>query len=246
MAGLLETVLLASAATLAPLLIGLSGGYLLRSKPFNASLPLLTAIAAGVISWFFLDVMGDSALLGISEGLGGGASHLLLILLFPVGLLTMVFLDARSQTHSPMNVVYLAALAVGFHGVAEGIAIGSGLSPASDIFAAIGGVTVAESFVIHKALEGFAISIFLVAAGIRAKMIITVLVAGFPTTLGALIGFVFSPDSSYFFALGGGAALWLLTVLIQRSLSLTNRTVWAIALLLGFFLLYSAGLLHSV
>jgi zinc transporter ZupT len=190
--------------------------------------------------------MGDSTLLGISEGLGGGASHLLLILLFPVGLLTMVFLDARFQAHSKMNLGYLAALAVGFHGVAEGIAIGSGLSPSSDVFAAIGGVTVAESFVMHKALEGFAISVFLVAQGIRAKTITTVLVAGFPTTLGALIGFVFSPDSSYFFALGGGAALWLLTVLIQRSLSLTNRTVWAIALLLGFFLLYSAGLLHSV
>jgi hypothetical protein len=241
-----ETVVLVSAATLAPLLVGVYGGYLLRGNPVKASVPLLTAISAGVISWFFLDVMGDSALLGISQGLGGGASHLLLVLLFPVGLFIMISLESRSKTRNVLSPVYLAALAVGFHGVAEGIVIGSGLSPASDVFAAIGGVTVAESFVLHKALEGFAISIFLGGQKVYAKATTAVLVAGFPTILGALIGFGFSPDSSYFFALGGGAALWLLTVLVQKSMLLTNRTVWAMAILLGFLLLYSAGLLHSV
>ena len=246
MVGLLEIILLVSFATISPLLIGIFGGYLLGGKPIKASLPLMTAIAAGVISWFFLDVMGDSALLGISKGLGGGIPHLFLVLLFPMGLLTMVFLDARSQNRNKLSPVYLAALAVGFHGVAEGIVIGSGLSPASDVFAAIGGVAVAESFVIHKALEGFAISVFLAGRGIYTQTIVATLAAGVPTIFGTVIGFGFSPDSSYFFALGGGAALWLLTTLVQKSMSLANRTIWAMALLLGFLLLYSAGLLHSV
>jgi hypothetical protein len=238
--------MLVSAATLAPLLVGVYGGYLLRGNPVKASVPLLTAISAGVISWFFLDVMGDSTLLGISQGLSGGAPHLFLVLLFPVGLFTMVFLDAKSPSHNALNPVYVASLAVGFHGLAEGIAIGSGLSPASDVFTAIGGVAVAESFVLHKALEGFAVSIFLGGQRMYAKATAAVLVAGVPTILGALVGFGFSPDSSYFFALGGGAALWLLTVLVQKSMLLTNRTLWAMAILLGFLLLYSAGLLHSV
>ena len=246
MVGPLETIFLVTAATLSPLLVGIFGGYLLRRKPLKASLPLLTTIAAGIISWFFLDVMGDSALLGISKGFGGGVPHLFLVLLFPLGLFMMVFLDTRFQNRSTLSPVYLAALAVGFHGVAEGVVIGSGLSPASDVFAAIGGVSVAESFVIHKALEGFAISVFLAGQRVYTQTAIATLMAGVPTIFGTLIGSGFSPDSSYFFALGGGAALWLLTILVQKSISLANRTIWAMALLLGFLLLYSAGLLHSV
>jgi len=242
---LFETVELASAASLIPLFLGVYVGHAVRGRPANTSLPVVTTVAAGIMIWFFLDVMGEAALLGLNQGLAGGPLHLLIVLLFPIGFFTMILLEKTSQSHGPLDLVYLAAVAIGFHGLAEGITIGSGLSLAPDPIAAIGGVLAVVSFVVHKALEGFVVSVFLNPKTVLVKTVVAVLAAGLPTVFGSMIGLGFSPDSSYFFALSGGSALWLLGFLIQKSTSLANRTLWAIALLAGILLMYSAGLLHS-
>ena len=240
-----ETIGLATVSTLFPLLAGITLGYLLRGSNGSVRLPILTAIAAGIIAWFFVDVTADSGFIGLNQGFSGGLSHILIVLLFPAGFLVLMALDRRSQPISPIGAVYLAALAIGFHGLAEGIAVGSTLAPAVDTFDAIGGAAAAASFVIHKLLEAFTISVFLTNQKPLAKIFTAMLVAGVPTILGSAVGFGYSPDASFFFALGAGAALWLLAQLIQRSMSVTNRTVWANSLLAGVLLMYLAGLLHS-
>jgi len=154
-------------------------------------------------------------------------------------------LERGSPPNAYIEPVYLVALAVGFHGVAEGVAIGIGIAPASSALEAVGGTLAVASFILHKVLEGFVISVFLGSQRVYVRTSIAALVAGVPTMLGSAIGSTLSPDSSFFFALGGGAALWLLAMLIQQSSAVSNRTVWAISLLAGILLMYSTGLLHS-
>ncbi len=244
MVSLSETILLTSVATVLPLVLGIFIGYLLRGASASARLPVLTAIAAGIIVWFFLDVMGSAAFLGVNEGFSGGFSQVLLVILFPIGLLTMIGLDQKSKPNTLADPAYLAALAIGLHGVAEGVAIGSGLEPAPD-FLALGGIAAAVSFVVHKVLEGFAISVFLNQQKPYAKTLTATFVAGVPTILGSIIGFGLAPDTSFFFALGGGAALWLLTQLIQRSMVISKKTLWAGYLSSGLLMMYLAGLIHT-
>lgn len=239
-----ETILLTTVATILPLVLGIFIGYLLRGTSVTTRLPVLAAIAAGIIVWFFLDVMTGAAFLGVNEGFSGGFSQILLVILFPIGLLTMIGLDQKPKPSTFVDPAYLAALAIGLHGVAEGVAIGSGLEPAPD-FLALGGIEAAISFVVHKVLEGFAISVFLSQQKLYAKTLTATSIAGVPTILGSIIGFGLALDSSFFFALGGGAALWLLTQLIQRSAVITGKTLWAGSLFLGLLLMYIAGLIHA-
>lgn len=239
-----ETIGLTTISTVLPLLSGLVLGYFLRGKDRPARLPILATIAAGMIAWFFLDVMADAAFLGINEGFSGGVNQLLLIVLFPVGLMTMIGLDTRAKPASKPGIAYIVALAIGLHGIAEGVAIGSGLEPAPD-FLSLGGVEAAVSFVVHKVLEGFAISVFINPQRPYAKIFNAMLVAGVPTILGSAVGFGFALDSSFFFALGGGAAIWLLATLLQRSSSVADRRVWAAFLLSGVLSMYAAGLIHT-
>ena len=240
-----ETVAIGSLAAIPPLLIGILLGYLPRGRWKWTRLPVFTTIAAGIITWFFLDVMSEAAFLGVNQGFSGGPAHLLIVLLFPLGLFTMIALDQWPRPNAMADPAYLAALAVGFHGIAEGVLIGSGFAPATDILGAIGGIEAGESFVAHKILEGFAIGVLLNLQGDYSRTVKTALLAGLPTVLGLGIGYILSPDSSFFFALGAGPALWLLARLLQQSSSLTNKTVWAISLLAGVLLMYTAGLLHT-
>ena len=82
--------------------------------------------------------MADSAFLGLSQGLSGGIGHILIVLLFPLGFSTMIGLEQSRRLNAYGEPAYFAALAVGFHGVAESVAIGIGIAPASNLLDAMG------------------------------------------------------------------------------------------------------------
>ncbi len=137
------------------------------------------AVSAGIVFWFFLDVMNDAVLLDVNQGFGGGLDHALLAVLFAVGFLLLFGLE-RAFSKSPIRktrgertgrameisftIAVLVALGIGFHALAEGIEIGSLIPSATNIVDTIGGLSAGFAYVLHKFLEGFVIGVVAVFA----------------------------------------------------------------------------------
>ena len=190
-------------ATFVPLYLGLylptlAGSF--RTKKDHRQLILLfTGVSSGVMFWFFLDVMNDAALLGVNQGFSGGATHVVLAVLFAFALLLFfgletvlsTFTRSSQNTSSHPNtseqistnsrqlgaraisitfvVSAIIAFGIGFHAVGEGIEIGGILQYTPSIINAIGGLGPAIAYVIHKILEGLVIGTFALLAGVPRK-----------------------------------------------------------------------------
>src|SRR5437773_11548020 len=76
MADVLSTFAATALATFVPLYIGLFFPSL-RGKGSRESL-FFVAACVGIISWFFLDVAGDAALLDVNQGFGGDYTDVVL------------------------------------------------------------------------------------------------------------------------------------------------------------------------
>lgn len=257
-------------ATFAPLFVGLVlPKYITKLRNQYVAIWLVAA-AAGIIFWFFLDVMLDAAQLDVNEGFTTGLgdyTHPILTLTFAVGVGLLFLLEKRSSKSGVANsdgpqIVFekgswamgmtfataaLAALAVGFHALGEGILIGGALPGATSVLDAIGGVLPGLAYVLHKLLEGFVIGVFaVVASGTSARRIaILGALSGVPTVVGFFVGIPQINVATYFFALGGAGAVYIelkLIPLISRSGQLYTSIV---PVLLGFYAMYFAGLFHS-
>lgn len=260
-------VTLGIVATFVPLVVGLllpKGLARLRS-PYATV--WLAAFSAGVIFWFFLDVMGDAAQLGVNQGFGGSYTHVALASSFVLGIAVLFGFERRfsrarivwSTDESPQMrsiasditfvIATVAALGIGFHALGEGMAIGHTLPSAVDVYDAIGGPYPGVAYVLHKLLEGFVIGTFaVIAAATRLRHIAMLTgLAGIPTIIGFFVGLPpRSYDSTYMFALGGAGAVYVEMKLIPV-LARSGRFYAAIIpLLLGFYAMYVAGLFHSV
>jgi hypothetical protein len=274
-----------SLATFIPLYLGVfAPNVLVRLWKNPKLLTFLAAASAGIIFWFFLDVMGDAALLDVNQGFTGSVTQTarltqaVLIILFPVGLGILLALErkfsskssrgsqqlvAETGTTSPkfmgftFAVAAVSALAIGFHALGEGTAIGGSIPSQPTILEAIGGVLPGVAYILHKLLEGLVIGVFAVLAASNSprKLGYLGLLAGTPTIIGFFLGawnpFPVDPSKfnplniTFFFALGGAGALYIelkLVPLITR-----NRTqyIFVIPLLLGFYSMYLAGLFHG-
>jgi hypothetical protein len=74
---------------------------------------------------------------------------------------------------------------------------------------------------------------------------------GIPSAVGEVVGYYAPIDSSYFFALGGGAALFV-ALLVVRPIFVDDRIMtysqWVkivLAVLVGFLSLYAAAAFHA-
>ncbi len=203
-------------ATFIPLNLGLFAPRLFTSttRPKRRTITFLAAAAAGIIFWFFLDVMGDAALLDVNQGFRAddyiqAASHLVIALLFAAGLGILFLLEMRlrpktgqvNEHQSPSNrvplqltlrIAALAALAIGLHALGEGIQVGASLPRSSNILEAIGGVGPGIAYVLHKVLEGFVVGVFAILASpiSKSKLSHLGIIAGVPTVIGFVAGFV--------------------------------------------------------
>jgi len=256
-------------ATFVPLYVGLFVPRVLtmgRRGPRAAA--FLAAASAGIIFWFFVDVMLEAAQLDVNQGFRAtdytrAASHIVLALLFAAGLSALFFLDLRfrpkrpeGQVESPgtgiplkltFAIATMAALGIGLHALGEGVDIGSSLPNSANILDAIGGLLPGVAYVLHKLLEGFVVGVFAVLAGSISgrKLGILGLVSGAPTIIGFFVGLPSVLDAAYFFAMGAAGAVYIEIKLLPFFARTRFEYASVIPLLLGFYSIYVAGLFHS-
>ena len=244
-------------ATFVPLYLGLLFPTLL-GKGSRASL-FFVAASVGIISWFFLDVAGDSARLGVDQGFGGDYTHAVLAGSFAFGLLLLFGLERWSMPsfgaasdamtgggQFTFAVALIAALGIGFHAFGEGLEIGSIVPNATSVLLAIGGLGPGVAYVLHKFLEGLVVGSFAMLARSRYSQIgVLGIASGLPTLLGFLLGLPSVVEASYFFAIGASGAVYIQFKLIPKIFEGGAKFSILTYTLIGFYSMYTAGLFHS-
>jgi hypothetical protein len=246
------------------------GGFFtsLATKRIQAS--YLLSYSVGISLWFFVDLINNAAQLDINKGFSGDIRQLGILLAFVFGLFITLSIGRSNISQQegegytrPLFIV-LVAIAftwIGLHALGEGAGVGALASStvSESLIEAIGGVNGGISFVLHKFLEGVVIgALYRVYArgygnsiGNELRWIGLLGVAAVaPALLGGSIAYYLAFEVSYFFALAGGAYIYIALALTQPifKLSGSSRSYFAkIALLIlaGVLSMYFAGLFHS-
>lgn len=248
MVDLATVTMLLLVSGVAPLFLGFLPS---ASKPAGVRRKLFAGVALGFLMLFFIDLMDDSARLGIDLGLAGGWTQLALLGSFGLGLLGLVvvekFVAGRGYASSPPAfMAYLAALGMALHSFAEGIVVGYNFGLGIEV-EELSNILQGISFSSHKALEGFVISVFL-PNGRRLRIaLLSGTVAGLPILIGAAAGLTGIPGivSTFLFAMGAGAVAYLIVRLILVAFEAGYDRRVFMAMLFGMILAYLAGLLHT-
>jgi hypothetical protein len=261
-------------ATFIPIYVG-TCLLIFLSNATNVDIRYLSAYALGLLFWFFFDTLNDAVQLDVNQGYSFDFNHVGLVALFIIGFLIFTLLGGLLSTSernssatgqgksSAFTLTVLVALAMGCHGIGEGIEFG-GLSAgtqATSVLDAIGGMSGGIAYGLHKLLESTIVIIVFIALArasglpFRKQFWQTVMVAftfGIPSAVGEVAGYFIPIDSSWFFALGAGAALFVVLQVIRPIFTLNTGEVtysqWlriSTAMILGFLLLYAAALFHS-
>lgn len=200
----------------------------------------------GILSASFFDLLKETR--GISTGTLNSVTDLFNVLALVLGLaafLAVHSLAKRSQDGlSSLPILYLwALLGVGFHSVGEGVIIGYDLVTGATVLS----LPQLSSFALHKLAEGLTVGVLLVEGGYRLKHGgLSGLLAGFPIVLGTVAGISGLPAvlSTYFFATGAGATIYVLTRFATNLGSASSSKV-VIGIMLGFLYMYLSGVLHQ-
>ena len=261
-------------ATFVPIYVGM---FLLivLSNVTRVDTRYLSAYALGLLFWFFFDTLNDAVQLDVNQGYSFDFNHIGLVTLFIIGFLLFTLLGGvlsskdesptrKQESSFPFLLSILVALGMGCHGIGEGIEFG-GLAAgtqASSVLDAIGGIGGGIAYGLHKLLEStIVIVVFITLArtnGIpfRKQLWQTVMVGfafGIPSAVGEVAGYSIPIDSSWFYALGAGAALFVVLQVIKpifaankdEEVTYSQWVKISIAMMLGFLLLYAAALFHS-
>src|SRR5712692_4244752 len=179
-------------ATFIPLYLGIfTPSVLPRIWKSSKILTALAAFSAGIIFWFFLDVMGEAVLLDVNQGVSANVTlanretQAILVILFGISLGVLLVLEHKFSSPfskarpalasvNPLSsqhvaeitfaIVAVSALAIGFHALGEGMDIGSAIPSSPSIIDAIGSVYAGVAYILHKFLEGFVIGVFALLA----------------------------------------------------------------------------------
>lgn len=259
-------------ATFVPIYVGILF-LLTMSNTTGIDTRYLSAYALGLLFWFFFDTLNDAVQLDVNQGYNVDFGHIGLVVLFIVGFLLFTLLggslsskggSVANKSVFPFLLAMLVGLGMGIHGVGEGIEFG-GLAAgtqASNVLDAIGGIGGGIAYVLHKLLESTVVIIVLVtlarANGLpfRKQLWQTLMVGlafGVPSAVGEVAGYSVPINSSWFYALGAGAALFVVLQVIRpifavnkvKEITYSQWVGISTAMILGFLLLYGAALLHS-
>ncbi|MBV8489001.1 MAG: multicopper oxidase domain-containing protein [Candidatus Eremiobacteraeota bacterium] len=145
---------------------------------------------------------------------------------------------AAAKAHDPYVLAAIIAIGIGAHNFAEGLAIGA--SAASGATAIAVGLIV--GFALHNATEGFGIAAPLAGRVVpqRRLLFLAGLVAGGPTFLGTIVGYVFNSPllSVLFLATAVGALVFVIgelwTVLRRDGITVTVTSALACGFLVAF------------
>jgi len=258
------------AATFVPIYVGM---FLLvvLSNITGINSRYLSAYALGLLFWFFFDTLNDAVQLDVNQGYAFDISQVGLVVLFIVGFLLFSLLGGRlgskggnvSTRNLPLLVAMVVGVGMGIHGVGEGIEFG-GLAAGTQavtILDAIGGVGGGVAYVLHKLLEStIVIVVFITLARTTGlpfrkqlwQTLMIGLVFGIPSMVGEVAGYSVPINSSWFYAMGAGAALYVVLQVVKpifaNGESEVTYSQWiriSAAMILGFLLLYAAALFHS-
>ena len=267
MLGFAESFLPWIASTLIPAFVGL---VLIVLAGMKLQTRYVAAFAFGILFWFFVDTITGAANLDVNSGFSGGAGQLAIVGLFAIGLLFFFSIDRNRNIFSPelaigkygLAIPMLVAAALGVHGLGEGAAFGgtAALTTSTSLLDTFGGVSGGVAYVLHKALEPMIIGACYCAYSIQhAKnttgrlrdLAILSIVFAIPSLIGAASGYYLTYDSSYFYALGTGTAIYAAVRLFGSMFNKANPAsskesmTMAVLITLGLLTIYFAALFHS-
>ncbi len=261
-------------ATFVPIYVGM---FLLivLSNVTRVDTRYLSAYALGLLFWFFFDTLNDAVQLDVNQGYSFDFNHIGLVTLFIIGFLLFTLLGgvlsskgespaSKQESSLPFLLSIVVALGMGCHGIGEGIEFG-GLAAgtqASSVLDAIGGIGGGIAYGLHKLLESTIVIVVFIALArangfpFRKQLWQTVMVGfafGILSAVGEVAGYSVPIDSSWFYALGAGAALFVVLQVIKpifaankdEEVTYSQWVKISIAMILGFLLLYAAALFHS-
>jgi len=237
------------ASAVIPAYIGLLIALLIAKKIGDRFSRFGASLASGISFALFFDLVSNASGLGLNLASRVSITQVIFIGSFIVGIFALFALDARasSDVSVPTFLVYIIALGVSFHSIAEGIVVGYDIRTtgfSQDLATIMQGL----SFALHKAAEGFVIGSFFTKQSKLSNVIFAGAIASLPGVLGALLGAFGIPGivSSYLFAMGAGAAIYTITKLIPAAVSGKNNITIAMGIALGYLFIYGAGLIHNI
>jgi hypothetical protein len=232
-------------AVFVPIAIGGTIGVIIGET--TGRKPVMIASAIGILVWLFLDLMSDSSFLDVNRGLEGGWGQVAIFITFVAGLgiLVLVDHDFLDSKPAPTYVALLAAVAMGFHSAGEAMELGGALATVGlDVILGLP----ALSFILHKILEGFVLSAFLVVGvqtpSFKRSMLQSAIVGAF-ALLAEPLGYLSLFESSYFFAMGAGGTIYMIWRLVFHTSGSDGRTLVLSGFVIGFIFVYLAALLHA-
>jgi len=230
----------------------------------------IVAFAFGILFWFFVDTISGSAVLDVNSGFGGGVAQVGVLTLFIIGVISFFWVDRKRDILAPQSAIgkygltipILVAIALGIHGLGEGAAFGATAfsTSSTSLVDAFGGLNAGVAYVLHKGLEpmmiGACYSVYFkregetVGSWLRSIFVLGIVFV-FPSLLGAATGYLVAYDTTYVFALGTGAAIYVVFRLAGPLFIpggvMTSREPVKVALswILGIVAIYIAALFHS-
>jgi hypothetical protein len=267
MLGFAESFLPWIASTLIPAFVGLLLIVLLGMK---LQTRYVAAFAFGILFWFFVDTITGAASLDVNSGFSGGVDQLARVGLFVIGLLFFFSIDRNRNIFSPQSAVgkyglaipVLVAVALGIHGLGEGAAFGgtAAITKGTSLLDTFGGISGGVAYVLHKALEPMIIGACYCAYSLQhatnttnrvRDLAFLSIIFSVPSLIGAASGYYLIYDSSYFYALGTGTAIYAAVRLFgpmfdnAKAASSKESITMALLITLGLLTIYFAALFHS-
>ena len=185
----------------------------------------------------------------VGEGLAPYAGYVILVAGLAIGVLGLVWTDARirkvSDTTSAQSMAWLIALAIGLHNMGEGLAVGIAVSAGAAALAA----SLVFGFALHNLSEGIAVIGPLAREGqdLDLKRLAGLgALAGGPTIIGTFIGLSWFSNSLaiLFFAIAAGAVLYVVVEILGSTRKHEGWDPWMVhgGVLAGLLVMYVTSL----
>ncbi len=202
------------------------------------------SLTFGIVLAFFLDFVINSSQLGINSGFS--ISSLLLVSSFIFGFMSSFFINEFTRLKSSFSYVFVISFAIAYHSIAEGLIIGYDINQLGLSLSAERNIQL-FSFLSHKIAEGFIIPGFFLLS--ISQLLSFATIASFPILIGYFLGVYDFPGiiSSIFFAISAGGLMFFIINWNNYIKTIPNQKNYHfLIVLIGFLLIYIAGLLHSL
>ncbi len=206
--------------------IFLSLPIILRKKTGEKTIRLLNAVAIGILVFLLADVFSNVASSLYAGGSFSGyvanpSLSLLFATGFTMGFFMLYIFENRSKNGlTPQRIALMIAMGMGLQNLTEGLVFGA-LSASFGLFSGVA-LVVLLGFLLQNITEGFPItSPFLNHSQKKLGLIaVLLLVGGFPTVIGGMLGFYFSsvPFNIFVDGLAVGAILYVILPMAKHQL----------------------------